>query len=116
MNRGLASGGASGAPTAGVVEGVATAPPPGSFTTSLALSFAPGGPRQRRSPSCSVCSPSTLSPFTNVPVALPASAMESPAAPKVSCAWWGSTLPSMICTSASMLDPSTTLFADMASG
>ena len=52
--------------------------PPGRRTSSLALPLAPGGPRQTRSPSCSGCWPSTFSPLTKVPVALPASSIARP--------------------------------------
>ena len=76
-------------------------------TSSFALPLAPGGPRQMRSPSCSGCGPSTFSPFTNVPVALPASSITRPPGPSTMRAWNGSTLPSMIWTPASMLDPTT---------
>ena len=69
-----------------------------------------------RSPACSGCSPSTFSPFTNVPVALPASAIASPAPLNTSLAWKGSTLPSMIWTPASMLEPMTTSRPVMGSG
>jgi hypothetical protein len=83
-------------------------PPVGSSTSSLALPLAPGGPRQMRSPADSASSPSTFSPLTKVPVALPASAIASPEPLSSSRAWKGSTLPSMICSPASMLEPTTT--------
>ena len=47
----------------------------------------------------------TFSPLTKVPVALPASSIARPAGVKTTRAWKGSTLPSMIWTPASMLDP-----------
>jgi hypothetical protein len=43
--------------------------------------------------------------LTNVPVALPASSIARPPRPSRIRAWKGSTLPSMIWTPASMLDP-----------
>jgi hypothetical protein len=46
--------------------------------------------------------------LTNVPVALPASAIARPVWVKISLAWKGSTLPSMMWTPASMLEPITT--------
>jgi hypothetical protein len=46
--------------------------------------------------------------LTNVPFALPTSAIARPVCVKMSLAWNGSTLPSMIWMPASMLDPITT--------
>ena len=95
----------SGAAASEASAGDAPRAAPGRRTRSLALPLAPGGPRQTRSPSCSAWWPSTFSPLTNVPVALPASSIARPAGPRTTRAWKGSTLPSMIWTPASMLDP-----------
>ncbi len=58
-----------------------------------------------RSPSWSGCEFSIFSPFTKVPVALPASESRSAPLSKLIREWNDSTLPSRIWTSASRLEP-----------